>query len=78
MRGGNNICFETLTSPFDVVSISFNFCSLEAFNQARNAKDGKGAPEWMSEWTIFYWGWWIAWSPFVGMFIGKISKGWLI
>ena len=30
---------------------------------------------WMSGWTIFYWGWWIAWSPFVGMFIARISKG---
>ncbi len=27
------------------------------------------------EWTIFYWAWWISWSPFVGMFIAKISKG---
>ncbi|GCF15289.1 choline transporter [Haloarcula mannanilytica] len=26
-------------------------------------------------WTVFYWGWWIAWSPFVGMFIARISKG---
>jgi choline/glycine/proline betaine transport protein len=30
---------------------------------------------WMGSWTIFYWGWWIAWSPFVGMFIARISKG---
>jgi choline/glycine/proline betaine transport protein len=29
----------------------------------------------MGSWTIFYWGWWIAWSPFVGMFIARISKG---
>ena len=29
----------------------------------------------MQYWTIFYWGWWIAWSPFVGMFIARISKG---
>ena len=29
----------------------------------------------MNEWTIFYWGWWIAWAPFVGMFIAKISRG---
>ena len=29
----------------------------------------------VSAWTIFYWGWWIAWSPFVGMFIARISKG---
>jgi choline/glycine/proline betaine transport protein len=30
---------------------------------------------WMADWTIFYWGWWIAWSPFVGMFIARISRG---
>ncbi|MCB0395206.1 MAG: BCCT family transporter [Flavobacteriales bacterium] len=30
---------------------------------------------WQNDWTIFYWGWWIAWSPFVGMFIARISKG---
>ncbi len=33
------------------------------------------APEWQGAWTIFYWGWWIAWAPFVGMFIARISKG---
>ena len=31
--------------------------------------------QWQSWWTIFYWGWWIAWCPFVGMFIARISKG---
>ncbi|MEC8104535.1 MAG: choline BCCT transporter BetT, partial [Pseudomonadota bacterium] len=30
---------------------------------------------WMGGWTLFYWGWWIAWSPFVGMFIARISRG---
>ena len=30
---------------------------------------------WMDWWTLFYWGWWIAWSPFVGTFMAKISKG---
>lgn len=30
---------------------------------------------WIGGWTIFYWAWWIAWSPFVGMFIARISKG---
>ena len=29
----------------------------------------------MDLWTIFYWSWWIAWAPFVGMFIAKISAG---
>jgi len=31
--------------------------------------------EWMGNWTLFYWGWWIAWAPFVGMFIARISRG---
>ena len=30
---------------------------------------------WLGDWTLFYWGWWIAWSPFVGMFIARISRG---
>ncbi|WP_246195786.1 BCCT family transporter [Halopolyspora algeriensis] len=33
------------------------------------------AQEWQSGWTLFYWAWWIAWSPFVGMFIARISYG---
>ncbi|MGM0403073.1 MAG: BCCT family transporter, partial [Thermodesulfobacteriota bacterium] len=31
--------------------------------------------EWQHGWTIFYWSWWIAWSPFVGMFIARVSHG---
>ena len=30
---------------------------------------------WFHDWTIFYWAWWISWSPFVGMFIARISRG---
>ncbi|MDR6756949.1 choline/glycine/proline betaine transport protein [Mycoplana sp. BE70] len=31
--------------------------------------------EWLGSWTLFYWGWWISWSPFVGLFIARISRG---
>ncbi|MHC3759125.1 glycine betaine uptake BCCT transporter [Staphylococcus succinus] len=31
--------------------------------------------EWMSSWTLYYWGWWLSWSPFVGIFIARVSKG---
>ncbi len=31
--------------------------------------------KWQGSWTVFYWAWWISWSPFVGMFIARISKG---
>ncbi len=30
---------------------------------------------WLGNWTIFYWGWWMSWAPFVGMFIARISRG---
>lgn len=32
-------------------------------------------PAWLGSWTTYYWGWWISWSPFVGIFIARISKG---
>ena len=34
-----------------------------------------GSNKWIEDWTIFYWAWWIAWAPFVGSFIARISKG---
>ncbi len=37
--------------------------------------NGEGASAWQGGWTIFYWGWWISWAPFVGMFIARISRG---
>ena len=55
-----------------VIQLGFH---TDAFAQLGNAPDGKENPGWMDAWTIFYWGWWIAWSPFVGMFIAKISRG---
>ncbi|MCV6614866.1 MAG: BCCT family transporter, partial [Cellvibrionaceae bacterium] len=30
---------------------------------------------WMQSWTVFYWAWWVSWTPFVGMFIARVSKG---
>ena len=36
---------------------------------------GDVGEEWQAAWTIFYWGWWISWAPFVGVFIARISRG---
>jgi BCCT family betaine/carnitine transporter len=36
---------------------------------------GREDQTWFSGWTVFYWAWWISWSPFVGVFIARISKG---
>ncbi|MBX0297085.1 BCCT family transporter [Haloarcula nitratireducens] len=35
----------------------------------------EGGTGWTSFWTVFYWSWWIAWAPFVGLFLARISKG---
>ncbi|MDD9196540.1 BCCT family transporter [Aliivibrio sp. S3MY1] len=36
---------------------------------------GREDEAWMHGWTVFYWAWWISWSPFVGMFIARVSRG---
>ncbi|ALJ19890.1 choline transporter [Microbacterium sp. No. 7] len=41
----------------------------------RSGSQGEATQAFLSGWTIFYWAWWISWSPFVGMFIAKISRG---
>ncbi|MFD1858881.1 BCCT family transporter [Aeromicrobium camelliae] len=43
---------------------------------SRTAASGDDALNtWLSGWTIFYWAWWVSWTPFVGMFIARISRG---
>ena len=39
------------------------------------ATAGGEIARWLSEWSVFYWAWWISWTPFVGMFIARISRG---
>ncbi|OMC40222.1 choline transporter [Mycobacterium sp. GA-1841] len=42
---------------------------------ARTGAEGPTVSAWLQDWTIFYWAWWISWTPFVGMFIARISRG---
>ncbi|MBD3670794.1 MAG: BCCT family transporter, partial [Gammaproteobacteria bacterium] len=46
-----------------------NFAQLSTWNETYDDT------EWQNGWTVFYWGWWISWSPFVGMFIARVSYG---
>ncbi|MFE2014451.1 BCCT family transporter [Streptomyces sp. NPDC059491] len=39
------------------------------------ATSGADIHDWLGSWTVFYWAWWISWTPFVGMFIARISRG---
>ncbi|MBN9656152.1 BCCT family transporter [Halobacillus sp. GSS1] len=43
-----------------------------SFRLAPNNEENR---TWINNWTVFYWAWWIAWSPFVGIFIARVSKG---
>lgn len=48
---------------------------LNSFFKVGTWADAYTQSNWQNDWTIFYWAWWISWSPFVGMFIARISKG---
>ncbi|GAA4318484.1 hypothetical protein GCM10023115_44390 [Pontixanthobacter gangjinensis] len=50
-------------------SYLFNFLEISTWSETYTNGN------WQNDWTVFYWGWWIGWSPFVGMFIARISKG---
>ncbi|WP_079477128.1 glycine betaine uptake BCCT transporter [Halobacillus salinus] len=43
-----------------------------SFRLAPNSEENR---QWINSWTVFYWAWWISWSPFVGIFIARVSKG---
>ncbi|MDT0380712.1 BCCT family transporter [Streptomyces sp. DSM 42041] len=49
-----------------------NLLSLSFDTGAAHGEDGTS---WVNAWTVFYWGWWISWAPFVGIFIARISRG---
>lgn len=45
------------------------------FNSFRTGAFNSESRAWVTDWTVFYWAWWISWSPFVGMFIARVSRG---
>lgn len=47
---------------------------LKTFDLYNYEEAGK-SEHWLGLWTVFFWGWWVSWGPFVGMFIARISKG---
>ncbi|MCB4208172.1 BCCT family transporter [Arthrobacter sp. UM1] len=49
----------------NVVGLTFNTFALR----------GADGEKWQASWSTFYWGWWISWAPFVGVFIARVSKG---
>jgi choline/carnitine/betaine transport len=56
-------------------AIGSYFADLADMAARTEASGGDAMAEWMRGWTVFYWAWWISWTPFVGVFIARISRG---
>ncbi|MDT0692280.1 BCCT family transporter [Staphylococcus chromogenes] len=67
--GPTILILNMLTSSTGSLLNSFLFNSFDA------AATNPQKREWMASWTLYYWGWWLSWSPFVGVFIARVSKG---
>lgn len=68
--GPTMIILNMMTSGAGAYLQTFLFNSLDIAAPLNEQKS-----EWMADWTLYYWGWWMSWSPFVGVFIARISKG---
>ncbi|GAA4533228.1 BCCT family transporter [Amycolatopsis samaneae] len=58
-----------------VQSVGLYFQQLVRLSFDTTALQGEQGTTWQGSWATFYWGWWISWSPFVGVFIARISRG---
>ena len=56
-------------------AIGSYFSDLGEMAARTEASGGDAMATWLRGWTVFYWAWWISWTPFVGMFIARISRG---
>ncbi|MCK0112854.1 BCCT family transporter [Ornithinimicrobium sp. F0845] len=56
-------------------SIGQYFTDLTEMASRTNASGGDAMDAWLAGWTVFYWAWWVSWTPFVGMFLARISRG---
>ncbi|MFE7514162.1 BCCT family transporter [Streptomyces sp. NPDC057540] len=56
-------------------SLAAYFGDLPQLAGRTEATSGDDIHHWLGSWTVFYWAWWISWTPFVGMFIARISRG---
>ena len=71
------LVFVILAGPTALIfaGIGGNFLAYLSDTPALTNWIGREDLSWFHDWTIFYWAWWISWSPFVGMFIARISRG---
>ncbi|WGH82959.1 BCCT family transporter [Auritidibacter ignavus] len=70
LMGPTLFIFQNLVESLGVYLATFFEMSLDVATYT-----GAEGNEWASNWTLFYWGWWVSWAPFVGIFIARISRG---
>jgi choline/glycine/proline betaine transport protein len=58
-----------------VQNIGVYFREVLPLTFSTSAFEGAKGTAWRGSWTMFYWGWWMSWAPFVGVFIARISRG---
>ena len=68
--GGGVLAF--MGSAIENTGAYLQVLPFNSFRTGAYDAEGKG---WLNAWTVFYWAWWISWSPFVGMFIARVSRG---
>ncbi|KAA1258394.1 Glycine betaine transporter OpuD [Rubripirellula obstinata] len=56
----------------DNIGAYLQYLPSSSFRAGAFSREGS---RWLNSWTVFYWAWWISWSPFVGMFIARVSRG---
>jgi len=71
------LLFVIVTGPTIAILTGIGSTAYEYFRQLIPLSNwnGREDQQWMQDWTVFYWAWWVSWSPFVGMFIARISRG---
>lgn len=70
LLGPSLFIFQNLVQSLGVYLANFLNMTLDV-----GAYTGSDGLEWSGTWTLFYWGWWMSWAPFVGIFIARISRG---
>lgn len=71
------LLFVIVAGPTQAIVIGIGSTAVDYFYQLipLSLWTGRDDEQWMQDWTVFYWAWWVSWSPFVGMFIARISRG---
>ena len=72
VTGKTAFLFNALVMNIGDYVASFPGMTMDTFAYAENPED---VSAWMGAWTLFFWAWWVAWAPFVGLFLARISRG---